>query len=170
MASAILITTSERLATLVQTELAVQVAQLERESIALESLAANGLIAVVSTVEEAIELANDYAPEHLCLLLREAWDAVPLVKHAGGIFVGEGSPEALGDYTAGPSHVMPTGGTARFFSPIHLGDYTKVINLAAANNRALNRLGPATVALAKAEGLGAHARAIEFRLESTRPD
>jgi histidinol dehydrogenase len=170
MASAILITTSERLATLVQTELAVQVAQLERESIALESLAANGLIAVVSTVEEAIELANDYAPEHLCLLLREAWDAVPLVKHAGGIFVGEGSPEALGDYTAGPSHVMPTGGTARFFSPIHLGDYLKVINLAAANNRALNRLGPATVALAKAEGLGAHARAIEFRLESTRPD
>lgn len=170
MASAILITTNERLATLVQAELTLQVAQLERESIARESLAANGLIAVVSTVEEAIDLANDYAPEHLCLLLRDPWDAVPLVRHAGGIFVGEGSPEALGDYTAGPSHVMPTGGTARFFSPIHVGDFTKVISLAAANERALNRLGPATVALAKAEGLGAHARAIELRLEATRPD
>lgn len=170
MASAILITTSERLATLVQTELAVQLAQLERESIARESLAANGIIAVVETVEQAIELANEYAPEHLCLLLDDPWGAVPLVKHAGGIFVGEGSPEALGDYTAGPSHVMPTGGTARFFSPIHVGDFTKVISLAAANDRALNRLGPPTIALARAEGLGAHARAIEIRLETTRPD
>jgi histidinol dehydrogenase len=170
MASAILITTSERLATLVQTELAIQVAQLERESIARESLATNGLIAVVETVEQAIELSNEYAPEHLCLLLGEPWDAVPLVRHAGGIFVGEASPEALGDYAMGPSHVMPTGGTARFFSPIHVGDFTKVINLAAGNGRALNRLGPAAVALAKAEGLGAHARAIELRLESTRPD
>ncbi len=170
MASAILITTNERLATLVQTELALQLAHLDRATIARESLAANGLIAIVGNVEEAIDLANEYAPEHLCLLLRDPWDAVPLVKHAGGIFVGEGSPEALGDYTAGPSHVMPTGGTARFFSPIHVGDFTKVISLAAANERALNRLGPATIALAKAEGLGAHARAIEFRLETTRPD
>jgi histidinol dehydrogenase len=103
-------------------------------------------------------------------LIKNPWDAVPLVKHAGGIFVGEGSPEALGDYTAGPSHVMPTGGTARFFSPIHVGDFTKVMSLAAANERALNRLGPATIALAKAEGLGAHARAIEMRLEQIAPD
>ncbi|MEZ4505786.1 MAG: histidinol dehydrogenase [Thermomicrobiales bacterium] len=135
----------------------------------LESLAANRVIAIVATTEEAIDLANLYAPEHLCLLLQNPWDAVPLVKHAGGIFVGEGSPEALGDYTAGPSHVMPTGGTARFFSPIHVGDFTKVISLAAANDRALNRLGPATIALAKAEGLGGHARAIEFRLRADRP-
>jgi histidinol dehydrogenase len=170
MASAILITTSERLAMLVQTELALQLAQLEREPIARESLAANGVIAVVSTVDEAIDLANSYAPEHLCLLLDKPWDAVPLVKHAGGIFVGEGSPEALGDYTAGPSHVMPTGGTARFFSPINVGDFTKIISLAAVNERALNRLGPATVALAKAEGLGAHARAIELRLEQIAPN
>jgi len=170
MASAILITTSERLAHMVQIELGLQLAQLERETIARESLAANGAIAIVATTEEAIDLANLYAPEHLCLLLQHPWDAVPLVKHAGGIFVGEGSPEALGDYTAGPSHVMPTGGTARFFSPIHVGDFTKVISLAAANDRALNRLGPATIALAKAEGLGGHARAIEFRLEQIAPD
>lgn len=170
MASAILLTTSERLAHQVQIELALQLAQLEREPIARESLAANGVIAVVERVEEALDLANLYAPEHLCLLLRDPWDALSLVKHAGGVFVGEGSPEALGDYTAGPSHVMPTGGTARFFSPIHLADFTKVINVAAANERALNRLGPATVRLANAEGLGAHARAIELRLERVAPD
>lgn len=170
MASAILITSSERLAYQVQVELTLQLAQLDRESIARESLSANGVIAVVATIEDAIDLANLYAPEHLCLLLKNPWDVVPLVKHAGGIFVGESSPEALGDYAAGPSHVMPTGGTARFFSPINVGDFTKVISLAAANEHALNRLGPATIALAKAEGLGAHARAIELRLEQIAPD
>jgi len=164
MASAILITTSEVLAGEVERELHDQLATLERQAIAGASLTANGLIAVVPDVEAAIELANAYAPEHLCLLLRDPWQAVPLVKHAGGIFVGEHSPEALGDYTAGPSHVMPTGGTARFFSPLHLGDFTKVISIAAANRRALDRLGPATIALARAEGLTAHARAIEKRL------
>ena len=164
MASAILITTSEVLAGEVERELHDQLATLERQAIAGASLTANGLIAVVPDVEAAIELANAYAPEHLCVLLRDPWQAVPLVKHAGGIFVGEHSPEALGDYTAGPSHVMPTGGTARFFSPLHLGDFTKVISIAAANRRALDRLGPATIALARAEGLTAHARAIEKRL------
>jgi histidinol dehydrogenase len=165
MASAILITTSDDLAVAVERELSRQVATLERREIAAASLAANGLIAVVPDVETAIDLANAYAPEHLCLLLRDPWQVVPLVKHAGGIFVGENSPEALGDYTTGPSHVMPTGGTARFFSPLHLGDFTKVINVAAANEKALKRLGPATIAIARAEGLTAHARAIEQRLE-----
>jgi histidinol dehydrogenase len=164
MASAILITTSPALAIEVEGELREQLATLERGPIAAASLAANGVIAVVPDVETAIDLANSYAPEHLCLLLRDPWQAVPLVKHAGGVFVGEHSPEALGDYTAGPSHVMPTGGTARFFSPLHVGDFTKVISIAAANRRALDRLGPATVALARAEGLTAHARAIEHRL------
>jgi histidinol dehydrogenase len=90
---------------------------------------------------------------------------VPYVKHAGGLFIGEDSPEALGDYTTGPSHVMPTGGSARFFSPVHVNDFVKVINVAAANRAALKRLGPATIALARAEGLTAHARAIERRLD-----
>jgi histidinol dehydrogenase len=164
MASAILITTSPELAHAVERELVRQVVTLERAAIAGASLAANGLIAVVPNVETALELANAYAPEHLCLLLRDPWVAVPLVRHAGGIFIGEDSPEALGDYTAGPSHVMPTGGTARFFSPLHVGEFTKVISLAAANRSALERLGPATIALARAEGLTAHARAIERRL------
>ncbi len=164
MASAILVTTSDVLARAVAAELPAQLATLERREIAAQSLAANGLIAVVADLATAMELANAYAPEHLCLLLRDPWQAVPLVRHAGGVFVGEESPEALGDYTAGPSHVMPTGGTARFSSPIHVADFTKVISLAAANHRALDRLGPATIALARAEGLTAHARAIERRL------
>lgn len=164
MASAILITTSPALAAAVPPELARQLASLERREIAEQSLATNGLIVLAPDVETALDLANAYAPEHLCLLLRDPWRAVPLVRHAGGIFVGEDSPEALGDYTAGPSHVMPTGGTARFSSPVHVGEFTKVISLAAANGRALRRLGPATIALARAEGLTAHARAIERRL------
>ena len=129
-------------------------------------LATNGLIGIVPDVETAIDLANLYAPEHLCLLLSDPWSAIPLVKHAGGIFVGENSPEALGDYAAGPSHVMPTGGTARFSSPIHVAEFTKVISVAAANRRALERLAPTTMILARAEGLTAHARAIELRVDS----
>lgn len=168
MASAILITTSRGLVAAVLDELPRQLAELERAEIAGQSLAANGIIALVPEVETAIELANAYAPEHLCLLLRDPWTAIPLVRHAGGIFVGEDSPEALGDYTAGPSHVMPTGGTARFSSPIHVNEFTKVISVAAANRKALRRLGPATSVLARAEGLTAHARAIERRLERLR--
>lgn len=165
MATAILVTTSADLGRRVALELDRQVAELERVEIAGASIERNGIIAVVPDIETAISLANAYAPEHLCLLLRDPWAAVPLVRHAGGIFVGEHSPEALGDYTAGPSHVMPTGGTARFFSPIHTADFTKVINVAAANRKALRRLGPATIALARAEGLTAHAKAIERRLD-----
>ena len=165
MASAILITSSPMLAHAVLEELPSQLAALERADIAGQSLAANGLVVLVPDVATAIDLANAYAPEHLCLLLRDPWQALPLVRHAGGVFVGEHSPEALGDYTAGPSHVMPTGGTARFSSPIHVGEFTKVIGVAAANRQALERLGPATIALARAEGLTAHARAIERRLQ-----
>jgi histidinol dehydrogenase len=165
MASAILITTSPGLADAVLEELPRQLATLERAGIAGQSLAANGLVVLVPDVETAIDLANRYAPEHLCLLLHDPWSCVPLVRHAGGIFVGEDSPEALGDYTAGPSHVMPTGGTARFSSPINVAEFTKVISVIAANTTAMRRLGPATSTLARAEGLTAHARAIERRLE-----
>jgi len=163
MASAILLTTSQALAARVVEELAKQLSTLERCEIAGPSLSTNGVIAVVPDIEIAIELANAYAPEHLCLLLKEPWKAVPLVRHAGGIFVGEETPEALGDYTIGPSHVMPTGGTARFSSPIHVQDFTKVISVAAVNEQALAQLSAATTALARAEGLTGHARAIERR-------
>jgi histidinol dehydrogenase len=164
MATAILLTTSAALAESVLALIPEQLALLKRGSIAGQSLAANGVVAVVPDVATAIDLANAYAPEHLCLLVRDPWAALPLVKHAGGVFVGEDSPEALADYVTGPSHVMPTGGTARFFSPIHVADFTKVISVAAANRAALARLGPHAATLARAEGLTGHAAAIERRL------
>jgi histidinol dehydrogenase len=165
MASAILLTTSPDLAKAVLPELERQLAELERGSIAAQSMMSNGLIGIVENVSLAVDLANAYAPEHLCLLTANPWDLVPMVQHAGGLFIGEDSPEALADYTTGPSHVMPTGGSARFFSPVHINDFVKVINVAAANRRALERLGPATIALARAEGLTGHAKAIERRLD-----
>jgi histidinol dehydrogenase len=165
MASAILITDSPMLTYAVLEELPLQLASLERADIAGQSLAANGLVVLVPDIATAIDLANRYAPEHLCLLLHDPWSSLPMVRHAGGVFVGEDSPEALGDYTAGPSHVMPTGGTARFSSPINVAEFTKVISIVAANTSAMRRLGPATSTLARAEGLTGHARAIERRLE-----
>jgi histidinol dehydrogenase len=165
MATAILITCSPMLAHAVLDELPGQLAELERADIAGQSLAANGLIVITPDTTTAMELANAYAPEHLCLLLNNPWSVVPLVRNAGGIFIGEDSPEAIGDYTAGPSHVMPTGGTARFSSPINVAEFTKVISVAALNHAALRRLGPATAQFARAEGLTAHARAVERRLE-----
>lgn len=165
MASAILLTDSRDLANRVESQLNKQLAELDRAAIAGQSLRDNGVIGVVPDLATAIELANAYAPEHLCLLTDAPWELVPLVKHAGGLFIGEDSPEALADYTTGPSHVMPTGGSARFFSPVHLNDFLKVINVAAANRVALRRLGRATIALARAEGLTGHARAIERRMD-----
>lgn len=170
MASAILITCSPMLAHAVLEELPGQLAELERAEIAGQSLAANGLIVITPDIETAVKLANAYAPEHLCLLMNNPWSVVPQVRNAGGIFIGEDSPEAIGDYTAGPSHVMPTGGTARFSSPINVAEFTKVISVAALNRSALRRLGPATARFARAEGLTAHARAVERRLEAMASD
>jgi histidinol dehydrogenase len=170
MATAILITSSPMLAHAVLEELPGQLAELERADIAGQSLAANGLIIIAPDTETAIKLANAYAPEHLCLLLHNPWSFVPQVRNAGGIFIGEDSPEAIGDYTAGPSHVMPTGGTARFSSPINVAEFTKVISVAALNHTALRRLGPATARFARAEGLTAHARAVERRLDALAND
>ena len=163
--SATLIATSRDLVDLVVAQLTIQLPDLEREEIAAESLRVHGLIAIVDSLEEALGLSNVYAPEHLCLSVANPWDLIPMVKNAGGIFLGESSAEALGDYTAGPSHVMPTGGTARFSSPINLGDFQKVISLIGANTRALKALGRATTALARAEGLTGHALAVERRLD-----
>jgi histidinol dehydrogenase len=165
IASAILITTSDRLARELPAELDRQLAPLERAGIARASLEANGRVVVVGTLTEAIQLANAYAPEHLCLLVQDPWRLVPMVEHAGGIFVGEDSPEALGDYAAGPSHVMPTGGTARFSSPVHVGAFQKVISLIAANEDAVAELGETTMTIAEAEGLTGHAAAIRRRLD-----
>ncbi len=170
MASAILLTTSGQLAERVYLELERQLAMLSREGIASESLANNGAIIVVPSLDSAFEIANEYAPEHLCLLLSDPWAHIASVKHAGGIFVGEHSPEVIGDYTAGPSHVMPTGRTARFSSPVNVSDFVKIISVIGLNERGLREVGPAAVRIAHAEGLTAHAAAVEQRLERLRPE
>ncbi|MCM8748246.1 histidinol dehydrogenase [Thermomicrobiaceae bacterium CFH 74404] len=169
LASAVLLTTDAGLAREVVAQLERQLTRLERASIAAESLATNGAVAVVPDLETAFELANAYAPEHLCLLIEEPWAYLDRVRHAGGVFVGESSPEVIGDYTAGPSHVMPTGQTARFSSPINVDTFVKVISVVAVNPQGLEALGPPAATLARAEGLTAHAAAIEQRLERRRP-
>lgn len=170
MASAILVTTSVALAERVSAELSRQVALLSRESTARQSLKSNGAIVVVPSIDDAFDLANDYAPEHLCLLTADPWSQIALVKHAGSIFVGEHSSEVLGDYTAGPSHVMPTGRTARFSSPVNVSDFVKIISVIGLNERGLRSAGPAAIEIARAEGLTAHAAAVEQRLERLRPE
>jgi histidinol dehydrogenase len=166
MASAILITTSRKLADRVQQEISTQITTLERGEVAAQSLDGTGAIIVVDSIDEQFELANLYAPEHLCLLLDDPWSHIDRVKHAGGIFIGENSPEVVGDYTAGPSHVMPTGQTARFSAPVNVEEFVKIISLIGINKRGLERIGPYAATIARAEGLTAHARAVERRLDN----
>ena len=168
MASAILITPSSTLALAVQHAVDEQLATLDRADIIRSSLEWNGGIVLVSDLDEAVGLANAYAPEHLCLLVAEPWPLVDRVRHAGGIFVGESASEALGDYVTGPSHIMPTGGSARFHSPLSVRDFLKITSLFAVNEAAQKRLGPAAIRLAKAEGLSAHAMALRRRLTKDR--
>ncbi|MBI4328474.1 MAG: histidinol dehydrogenase [Chloroflexi bacterium] len=160
-----MMTTSETLVPRVQREVQSQLRALPQESAAHVSWEANGVIALVESMEEAVVLCNDIAPEHLCLLVRDPWPLVGRLTNAGGIFVGQGSPEVLGDYVAGPSHVMPTAGSARFSSPLSVYDFLKVTSIVAMTAEAVARTGEAAVVLGKAEGLPAHARAVEVRLE-----
>jgi histidinol dehydrogenase len=164
LASAIMLTPSRALAEAVQGEVARQLELLERAEVAAESIERRGGIVVVPDLPTAFELANEYAPEHLCLLLADPWPHVGMVRNAGGIFLGERSFEVLGDYVAGPSHIMPTGGTARYASPVNVDDFRKIISLVGLNEAGLRRLGPAAIRLAEAEGLTAHAAAVRARL------
>ena len=165
LATSLLLTPSAALAQQVQAEVARQAALLPRQSIIEESMAAQGALLVVDSVDEAVALANEYAPEHLCLLLADPWSWVGKVRNAGGVFVGEGSSEALGDYVVGPSHVMPTGGTARFASPLHVGDFLKVTSVFAVSEATARQWAPVAHTIARAEGLDAHAAAVIARLE-----
>jgi histidinol dehydrogenase len=135
-----------------------------RADIIRESVATRGAAVLVQDVDEAIALANEYAPEHLCLCVKDAWSKLALVQNAGGVFVGDLSAESIGDYTAGPSHIMPTGGTARFSSPLNLDDFVKITSVFAFGPDDLRRLGPPAIEIAHAEGLHAHAEAIQVRL------
>lgn len=165
-AEPVLVSTSREKLIEVQAELEGQLENLPEpnRTWARDSVNARMKIILAASIEEALDLANLYAPEHLCLLTRDPWNLLGHVKTAGGVFVGEASMEALGDYVAGPSHVMPTGGTARFTSPVNVRDFQNIISVVGVNEETLRRIGPAAARLARAEGLEAHARAVESRL------
>lgn len=164
LASALLLTPSRTLAAQVVGEVTSQLATLPRRAIIEGSLQRGSAIVLTADLDEALDLANDYAPEHLCLLTEEPWTLVEKVQHAGGIFVGETACEALGDYIVGPSHIMPTSRTARFASPVNVRDFQKVISLFGVGPRTLRETGHAAIRIAQAEGLDAHAAAIRRRL------
>lgn len=164
LAAAILVTPSATLAERVARALRQQLGELDRQAIARRALARYGTAFVTSSLAEAIELANRIAPEHLELAVKNPERWLPAVRHAGAIFLGEHAPEPFGDYLAGPNHVLPTGGSARFSSPLGVYDFIKRSSVIAAGPRTIAKLGPAVALLARLEGLDAHARAVERRL------
>ncbi len=165
LATPVLVTTSENLIAPVQEEIQRQLATLTRKDTASYSIENRGVIVVVDTLDEALELSNGYAPEHLCLMTRDPWDSVGKVRHAGGIFLGDNSPEGMGDYVAGPSHVMPTGGTARFSSYLGVTPFLKRTPVVALDHITARNFTKTASTLARAEGFDAHARSVELRVE-----
>ena len=162
-AAPLLVTPSAEVAETVAAAVAEQARSLPRQAIALEAFANRGGIALVADLDEALQLANDYAPEHLALVVEDPERHAAAVRNAGGLFLGEASPEALGDYVAGPSHVMPTGGSARFASPLNVGEFLKITTVVRASDDLLDEIAPAGEVIARAEGLDAHARSLERR-------
>ena len=163
LASSIVITDSKTLAEKVAAEAEKQLQQLPRQEIARASLDKNGLIIVAEDIMQAIELANVSAPEHMEILTKEPFQLLPYVRHAGAVFLGAYSPEPLGDYFAGPNHVLPTGGTARYYSVLNVETFMKRTSLISYTQPELNRVSDDIIRLAEAEGLQAHANAIRIR-------
>jgi histidinol dehydrogenase len=170
LASAILLTPERSLAEAVQREIGHQLEGLERAEIIVQSLAKRGGIVLTPDLETAAALADEYAAEHLCLAVADPHALAGRIRNAGGLFVGERSFEVLGDYVAGPSHVMPTGGTARFASPLNVLDFVKITSLVALDEETTAAISPAAAQLARAEALTAHAAAAEARVEDSTKD
>ena len=166
LATAILITTSQKLIDDVDSEVDRMLANQPRGEVAKAALDRRGRVVLVDSLEEAVDLVNRIAPEHLCLLLDDPWSWVDKIKHAGGLFLGEFSPEVMGDYIAGPSHVMPTGGTARFGSALSVHHFLRTMPVVGLSPEEFQKLGQAAVHIADAEGLSGHASAIQVRLDS----
>lgn len=165
MASAVLVTDSAELARNVSTELEKQIPLLERREIARESIDVNGKIIVADTLDAAIEIANEIAPEHLELCVDNPFDKLDSIRHAGSIFMGRNCPEALGDYFAGPNHTLPTSGTAKFSSPLSVDDFIKKTQYTYYTKDALKKVAFDVAAFAKKEGLTAHAKSAVIRVE-----
>ncbi len=163
LASSIVITDSEELAQKVAVEAEKQLQQLPRQEIARASLERNGLIVVAEDIMQAMEFANVSAPEHMEILTEQPFQLLPYVRHAGAVFLGAYSPEPLGDYFAGPNHVLPTGGTARYYSVLNVETFMKRTSIISYTQPALNEVQGDIIRLAEAEGLQAHANAIRLR-------
>ena len=161
--SAVLLTTSASLADAVRAQLSAQAAELPRLDVIRASLDAFGGCLLVDDIDAAVDLANEIAPEHAEVHTREPYEVAMQLRNVGGIFIGENAPEALGDYAAGPNHILPTGGAARFSSAMSVTDFLKRSNLLGYSRRALDGLTDAVVTLARAEGLAGHAAAMEIR-------
>lgn len=170
LATPVFITTSSDVASAVEKEASLRASRLARSSIAMASLERRGQVVVVDSVESAIQLANEFAPEHLSLMVAEPRQYLDRVRSAGAIFLGEFSHEVLGDYVAGPSHVMPTGGTARFSSGVNVRTFLKVSAVVGIKDSVAAELSRPAAAIARAEGFTGHAEAAEIRDElSTLP-
>ncbi|MFQ5861892.1 MAG: histidinol dehydrogenase [Candidatus Brocadiales bacterium] len=163
--AAILVTPSRRLAEDVQVEINKQLGGLPSRDLAEESLQGLGIMVVTRNIEEAVEIANSIAPEHIALHLKNPGAVLPRLRHAGTVFLGSFSPVAVGDYIAGPSHVLPTGGTARFFSGLTVNDFLRRLSVISYSREALSEVAPEVVAMAEAEGLPAHAQSVRMRFK-----
>jgi len=167
LASSILITTDRGFGERVVAEVTRQMKKLSRKKIARASWDKYGAVIVAGSIDDAIDFSNRIAPEHLELAVGNPFEILPRIRNAGAVFLGHFTPEAAGDYLAGPNHTLPTGGTARFFSPLSVDDFVKKSSIVYFSEKGLNRLGTDIVRIARLEGLEAHGRSVSIRLEAT---
>ncbi len=166
MASSILITTDEELANRVSDKVEEYLITLSREEISRKSIEERGAIIVTQDMDEAIELMNEIAPEHLEVITKDPMSLLDSIKHAGAIFLGENTPEPIGDYVAGPNHTLPTGGTAKFYSPLSVEHFLKKSSIISMSKKGMQEIGPACAMIAKTEGLTAHEESVRIRLRN----
>ena len=165
LAASVLVTTSEEIAEKVKNELVKQLERLLREETAKESLKNNGRIIITETIDEAVKISNEIAPEHLELCVNDPFSILGKIKNAGSIFLGNNTPEALGDYFAGPNHTLPTSGTAKFSSPLSVDDFIKKSSVIYYTKEALEKVKDKIICFAEKEGLNAHAESVRIRFE-----
>lgn len=166
MASSILITPSRAFAEACASEIEVWLKKLSREEIARKSIDERAAIIIAGSMEEAVNLMNEIAPEHLEVATDNPFALLPSIKHAGAIFLGHYTPEAIGDYVAGPNHTLPTGGTAKFYSPLGVENFMKKSSIISFSRQAINEIGEACALIAHTEGLSAHEASVRCRLDS----
>ena len=168
LASGILLTTSTRMAEAVAREVEKQLRELKREAIARVSIERYGAIIITKNLAEAADIANRIAPEHLELFVKKPFELLKKIKNAGAIFLGPNTPEPIGDYMAGPNHTLPTGGTARFSSPLGTEDFIKRSNVLSFSKKAVEKLGKSVVRFTEMEGLGAHGKSVAIRIRAAK--